>query len=140
MRANERTDERVAQYLRLYFCLFQTTVPPSPREVRCYAFSPPGGLLNAPAQRLSRECVMSVVLGLDFIPRLSWHTFLHLRDDLMREIERADEPKFEILAAGFCSALGRCVVDCCGQRRRRRRRQNQVILRHKKLTFPRARE
>ena len=29
MRANERTDERVAQYLRLYSCLFQTTVPRS---------------------------------------------------------------------------------------------------------------
>ena len=27
VRANERTDERVAQYLRLYSCLFQTTVP-----------------------------------------------------------------------------------------------------------------
>ena len=26
MRANERTDERVALYLRLYSCLFQTTV------------------------------------------------------------------------------------------------------------------
>ena len=26
VRANERMDERVAQYLRLYFCLFQTTV------------------------------------------------------------------------------------------------------------------
>ena len=26
MRANERTDERVAQYFRLYSCLFQTTV------------------------------------------------------------------------------------------------------------------
>ena len=26
MRANERTDERVGQYLRLYSCLFQTTV------------------------------------------------------------------------------------------------------------------
>ena len=26
MRANERTDERVAQYLHLYSCLFQTTV------------------------------------------------------------------------------------------------------------------
>ena len=26
MRANERTDERVAQYSRLYSCLFQTTV------------------------------------------------------------------------------------------------------------------
>ena len=29
MRANERTDERVAQYFRLYSCLFQTTVPRS---------------------------------------------------------------------------------------------------------------
>ena len=26
MRANERTDERVTQYSRLYSCLFQTTV------------------------------------------------------------------------------------------------------------------
>ena len=30
MRANERTDERVAQYLRLYSCFFQTTVRMSP--------------------------------------------------------------------------------------------------------------
>ena len=90
-------------------------------EVRCFAFSPPGGLLSVDAQKLSRECVMSVVLDLDFIPRLSWHTFVKLRDALIREIEKADEPKFEILAKGFCSALGRCAVDCCGQRSRRRR-------------------
>ena len=34
---NERTDERVAQYLRLYFCLIQTTVPQCTRRffVRC---------------------------------------------------------------------------------------------------------
>ena len=35
MRANERTDERVAQCLRLYSCLFQTTVQPP------HAASPP---------------------------------------------------------------------------------------------------
>ena len=29
MRVNERTDVRVAQYLRLYSCLFHTTVQPS---------------------------------------------------------------------------------------------------------------
>ena len=34
MRANERTDERVAQYLRLDFCLFQTTVH-GPADIRC---------------------------------------------------------------------------------------------------------
>ena len=33
MRANERTDERVAQYLRLDSCLFQTTVRRRRRRV-----------------------------------------------------------------------------------------------------------
>ena len=97
------------------------TPPTPPTEVRCYAFSPPGGLLSVEAHKLSRECVMSVVLDIDFIPRLSWHTFVRLRDALIQEIEKAQEPKFEILAKGFCSALGRCAVDCCGQRRRGRR-------------------
>ena len=32
MRANELTDEQVAQYLRLYSCLFQTTVRCLERE------------------------------------------------------------------------------------------------------------
>ena len=95
---------------------------PSPREVRCFAFSPPGGLLSVDAQRLSRECIMSVVLGIDFIPRLSFHTFVKLKEALIGEIEKADEPKFEILAKGFCSALGRCAVDCCGRRTRRPQR------------------
>ena len=33
MRANERTDERVAQHLRLDSCLFQTTVPSLPKTI-----------------------------------------------------------------------------------------------------------
>ena len=94
-------------------------------EVRCFSFSPPGGLLSAEAHKLSRECIMSVVLDIDFIPRLSFHTFVKLKDALIREIEKADEPKFEILAKGFCSALGRCAVDCCGQRERRRIRSER---------------
>jgi len=97
--------------------------PLSATKVRCFAFSPPGGLLSSDAHKLSRNCIMSVVLDLDFIPRLSYHTFVKLKDDLMGEIKKADEPKFEILAKGFCSALGRCAVDCCGQRRRRRIRR-----------------
>jgi len=86
-------------------------------EVRCFAFSPPGGLLSADAHKLSRECVMSVVLDIDFIPRLSFHTFVKLKENLIRQIEKADEPKFEILAKGCWSALGRCAVECCGGRR-----------------------
>jgi pimeloyl-ACP methyl ester carboxylesterase len=89
---------------------------PAP-EIQSFAFSPPGGLLSRDACRLSRECVMSVVLDMDFIPRLSYHTFLHLKDELIREIKKADEPKFEILAKGCWSAFGRCAVECCGDRR-----------------------
>ena len=92
-----------------------SSVAPPP-EVRCFAFSPPGGLLSADAHKLSRECVMSVVLDIDFIPRLSFHTFVKLKESLIRQIEKAEEPKFEILAKGCWSALGRCAVECCGRR------------------------
>ena len=40
MRVNERTDERVAQYLRLYSCLFQTTVQREQEEEEQAAICP----------------------------------------------------------------------------------------------------
>jgi len=86
-------------------------------EVQCFAFSPPGGCLSKAAVKLSLDCTLSVVVDLDFIPRLSYHTFERLKQDLLREIEKSDEPKFEILAKGCWSALGRCAVDCCGGER-----------------------
>ena len=50
MRANERTDERVTQYLRLYSCLFQTTVDSFHHPQRQHLHSRPSSSFLPPSQ------------------------------------------------------------------------------------------
>ena len=63
MRANERTDERVAQYLRLYSCLFQTTVPPPSAEFPCDS----SFVYFTFLQYLMRPCISKINFNLKFI-------------------------------------------------------------------------
>jgi len=70
---------------------------PSHPGLRVWAFSPPGGLLSeALAQWVSPWCT-SVVLGNDFICRLSMPNLERLRDEMMAAAARARVPKFTIL-------------------------------------------
>ena len=39
-------------------------------NTKCYAYSPPGGLLNEAAAKVSRDFTVSVLVGHDLVPRL----------------------------------------------------------------------
>lgn len=50
---------------------------------RAWAFEPPGGLVDGQLARASSDCITSVVLGKDWVPRLSISSFERLRDEMV---------------------------------------------------------
>lgn len=69
-------------------------------EVRCYAFSPPRGLLSKSLYEYSKNFTVSIVLGKDVIPRLSVTTFEDLKKRILRVIAHCNKPKYKILLYG----------------------------------------
>lgn len=50
---------------------------------RAWAFEPPGGLVDGHLAEASADCITSVVLGKDWVPRLSLASFERLRDEMV---------------------------------------------------------
>ncbi|XP_024601061.1 sn1-specific diacylglycerol lipase beta isoform X1 [Neophocaena asiaeorientalis asiaeorientalis] len=69
---------------------------PYPR-VRCYAFSPPRGLLSKSLYEYSKTFIVSLVLGKDVIPRLSVTNLEDLKRRILRVIAYCNKPKYKIL-------------------------------------------
>ncbi|XP_058892403.1 diacylglycerol lipase-beta isoform X5 [Kogia breviceps] len=72
---------------------------PYPR-VRCYAFSPPRGLLSKSLYEYSKTFIVSLVLGKDVIPRLSVANLEDLKRRILRVIAHCNKPKYKILLRG----------------------------------------
>ena len=53
-------------------------------NVKCIAFSPPGGLISQHLAEYTRSFVMSVIIGDDIVPRLSVHTVHNLKADILK--------------------------------------------------------
>jgi len=66
-------------------------------NLKVWAFSPPGGLLSEALAEASGSWCTSVILGNDFICRLSMPNLERLRDEMMTCAARAKLPKFAIL-------------------------------------------
>ena len=66
------------------------------RTVRCYAFSPPGGLLSQAAARESEKFTVSLIVGDDVIPRLSLPNIKILSADIKNSIKTCSLPKYQI--------------------------------------------
>ena len=66
------------------------------RTVRCYAFSPPGGLLSQAAARESEKFTVSLIVGDDVIPRLSLPNIKILSSDIKNSIQSCSLPKYQI--------------------------------------------
>ena len=62
-------------------------------KIRCFAFSPPGGLLNQAAARYTETFCMSVIIGDDLVPRLSLVTLELLKNQLVSELDACRHPK-----------------------------------------------
>ncbi|XP_045682173.1 diacylglycerol lipase-beta [Phyllostomus hastatus] len=69
-------------------------------HVRCYAFSPPRGLLSKSLHEHSKDFTVSLVLGKDVIPRLSVANLEDLKRRILRAIANCNRPKYEILLRG----------------------------------------
>lgn len=65
-------------------------------ELRCFAFSPPGGLLSLAAARFSETFCMSVIIGDDLVPRLSLATMNLLKKQMIVELSACRHPKVMI--------------------------------------------
>ncbi|KAK2716980.1 hypothetical protein QYM36_007204 [Artemia franciscana] len=66
-------------------------------NLRCFAFSPPGGLLNEEAATHSESFCMSLAIGDDIVPRLSVSTFRLLKSQILYELQSCQDPKFKVL-------------------------------------------
>ncbi|KAJ8917361.1 hypothetical protein NQ315_002383 [Exocentrus adspersus] len=73
--------------------------------LQCYCYSPPGGLLSAPAVDYTKEFTVSVVVGKDVVPRIGLHQMETLRTDLINAIKRSVDSKWKTIT---------CSVMCCG--------------------------
>ncbi|XP_032250025.1 sn1-specific diacylglycerol lipase beta isoform X4 [Phoca vitulina] len=62
-------------------------------HVRCYAFSPPRGLLSKSLYEYSKNFIVSLVLGKDVIPRLSVTNLEDLKKRILRVIAHCNKPK-----------------------------------------------
>jgi len=81
-------------------------------RVVCYAYSPPGGLLDAEASKESEKFCMSVVIGDDVIPRTSLHNIAALSQSIKRVCRNCQLPKYKVFGYGLIGACG-----CCPQPR-----------------------
>ena len=70
-------------------------------HLKCFAFSPPGGLLSEDAARFSETFCMSVIIGRDIVPRMSLHTLETLKRQLVEQLAACTLPKvFHIKISG----------------------------------------
>ncbi|KAL3270811.1 hypothetical protein HHI36_021333 [Cryptolaemus montrouzieri] len=75
------------------------------KDLECYCYAPPGGLLSMPAVEYSKKFTISVVVGKDVVPRIGLHQMEALRADLITAIKRSVDPKWKTIT---------CSIICCG--------------------------
>ncbi|XP_018427752.1 PREDICTED: sn1-specific diacylglycerol lipase beta isoform X1 [Nanorana parkeri] len=68
--------------------------------LKCYAFSPPGGLLSKALADYSQSFIISVILGKDLVPRLSLPNMEDLKNRILRMVVNCNRPKYQILLRG----------------------------------------
>ncbi|KAH0511854.1 Sn1-specific diacylglycerol lipase beta [Microtus ochrogaster] len=69
-------------------------------QVRAYAFSPPRGLLSKSLYEHSKDFIVSLILGMDVIPRLSVTNMEDLKRRILRVIANCNKPKVSALSQG----------------------------------------
>ncbi|MBN3294967.1 DGLA lipase, partial [Amia calva] len=69
-------------------------------SLRCFSYSPPGGLLSEDAMEYSKEFVTSVVLGKDLVPRIGLSQLEGFRRHLLEVLQKSNKPKWRIIMGG----------------------------------------
>ncbi|KAM8961006.1 diacylglycerol lipase-beta isoform 2-T2 [Pelodytes ibericus] len=68
--------------------------------LKCYAFSPPGGLLSKALVDYSKNFIISIIVGKDLVPRLSLPNMEDLKTRILRMVVNCNRPKYQILLRG----------------------------------------
>ncbi|NXF29605.1 DGLB lipase, partial [Nyctibius bracteatus] len=68
--------------------------------LKCYAFSPPGGLLSKSLADYTKPFIVSVIVGKDFVARLSMPNMEDLKRRIVRIVANCNRPKYQILLRG----------------------------------------
>jgi len=79
------------------------------KDVKCYAFSPPGGLLSTAAAEESTKFTVTLIAGDDVIPRLSLPNIAKLADEIRTVTEKCQLPKYKLFGHGLMALL------CCAK-------------------------
>ena len=75
--------------------------------LKCWAFSPPGGLVSETLLPALREWCISVVCGKDAVPRMTTNTLARLMDEMVTALARARYCPFDLfpLSTDFLSLM-----------------------------------
>lgn len=79
---------------------------PDYRDLQCYAFSPPGGLMSLNAAQYCEDFVCSVVLNDDIVPRLGLVTAYRLKQRIFEILRDCDLPKHQIMGTWLEALIG----------------------------------
>jgi sn1-specific diacylglycerol lipase len=66
-------------------------------NLRCFCYSPPGGLLSKNLVNITKSFVLTVILGDDIVPRLSLRSIHNLKANILKEIYESEIPKYKIV-------------------------------------------
>ncbi|KAF8776834.1 diacylglycerol lipase-beta-like [Argiope bruennichi] len=76
-------------------------------NLRCYSFSPPGGLMSLEGVKYTEDFVMSIALGDDLVPRLSVPNIEDMKRKLLNCISDCEQPKCKIFLHKLFDCIGK---------------------------------
>ncbi|KAL5106379.1 Diacylglycerol lipase-beta [Taenia crassiceps] len=82
-------------------------------ELKAYAFSPPGGLMNKNIAKANRDYLCSVSYGYDCVGRMASRTVEDLRARMFHALCVYKKPKFITLGKEICRMFLRNLLCCC---------------------------
>ncbi|EUB63167.1 Sn1-specific diacylglycerol lipase beta [Echinococcus granulosus] len=93
--------------------LMSVLLKPHYPELKAYAFSPPGGLMNKNIAKATRDYLCSVSYGYDCVGRMSSRTIEDLRARIFHALCVYKKPKFLALGKEICRMFLRNLPCCC---------------------------
>uniref|UniRef100_A0A7E4UUQ0 sn-1-specific diacylglycerol lipase n=1 Tax=Panagrellus redivivus TaxID=6233 RepID=A0A7E4UUQ0_PANRE len=70
-------------------------------DIRCYSYSPPGCVISKHGLHEMENHVLSVIVGDDLVPRISYQSLYRLKNNIDRELQFTTKAKYEIIIKGI---------------------------------------
>lgn len=74
-------------------------------NLKCFAFSPPGGLLSHSAVMASKDYIQTLIFGKDIVPRAGLYQLETLRNEVINLLKHTDLPKYKIILGNVCNSI-----------------------------------